>query len=272
MRGPTVKPAPDFDASADAKQLHHVLCSHVSDKEEGVASVLCSRSNDQRQDIAQWYMEATKHTLAEDLSAAFKGEFKDLMVELCLPRDEFYATELHRAIKDHRVNVIAEIFGSLSCPQIMAVKQAYQRLFHTSLKEDILSHSSVRKLSIFVLLALTHRDESTRVDDQKLKKDLALLQNLSSADERMPHKLEIFRQMLAIDSYAQLRALFGAYEQTAGSSLEDLIRKAFAGDNNAEALTALARTIHHPLGTFAANLGHFYDKDVKVIRLLRTCP
>ncbi|KAH7687909.1 annexin, partial [Aphelenchoides avenae] len=187
MHGPTVKPATDFDASADAKQLHHVLLSHVSGKEEGVASLLCSRSNEQ-------------------------GEFKDFVVELCLPRDEFYATELHRAIKDHRVSVIAEIFGSLSCPQIMAVKQTYQRLFHTSLKEGILSHTSVRKLSIFVLLALTHREESTRVDDQKLKKDLALIQNLSDVDELTPHKLEIFRQMLAIDSYAHLRAVFDAYE------------------------------------------------------------
>lgn len=47
MHGPTVKPALDFDASADAKHLHHVLSSHVSGKEEAVASLLCSRSNGQ---------------------------------------------------------------------------------------------------------------------------------------------------------------------------------------------------------------------------------
>ncbi|KAH7698808.1 Annexin repeat [Aphelenchoides avenae] len=263
MHGPTVKPALDFDASADAKHLHHVLSSHVSGKEEAVASLLCSRSNGQRQEIAQRYTETTKHNLAEDISAAFKGEFKDLMVELCLPSDEFYATEFHRAIKDRRVNVIAEIFGSLSCPQLMAVKQAYQRLFHTCLKEEILSHASIRKLSIFVLLSLTHRDDSTRVDEQKLKKDLTLLQNLLNADERMQHKLEVFRQMLAIGSYAQLRALFDAYEKSAVSSLEDLIRKAFPEDDNVQALIALARTIHHPRSTFATNLRHYYDKDVK---------
>ncbi|KAH7695826.1 hypothetical protein AAVH_37110 [Aphelenchoides avenae] len=79
----------------------------------------------------------------------------------------------------------------------------------------------------------------------------------------MPHKLETFRQMLAVDSYAQLRALFDAYEQSAGNSLEDVIQKAFAGDDNGEALIALARTVHHPLTTFATNLGHYYDKDVK---------
>ncbi|KAH7704395.1 annexin [Aphelenchoides avenae] len=131
------------------------------------------------------------------------------------------------------------------------------------MKEDILAHTSIRELSIFVLLAFTHRDESTRVDEQKLKKDLTLVQNLSNTDERTSHKLEIFRQMLAIDSYAQMRALFDAYEQPAGNSLEDLIRKAFPRDDNAEALIAPARTIHHPLATFAANLRHFYDKDVK---------
>ncbi|KAH7696426.1 hypothetical protein AAVH_36502, partial [Aphelenchoides avenae] len=69
--------------------------------------------------------------------------------------------------------------------------------------------------------------------------------------------------MLALDSYAQLRALFDAYEQSAGSSLEDLIRKAFAGDDNGEAMISLARTIHHPRTTFATNLRHYYDKDVK---------
>lgn len=81
----------------------------------------------------------------------------------------------------------------------------------------------------------------------------------------MQHKLEVFRQMLAIGSYAQLRALFDAYEKSAVSSLEDLIRKAFPEDDNVQALIALARTIHHPRSTFATNLRHYYDKDVKVI-------
>ncbi|KAH7718185.1 annexin-B11-like isoform X2 [Aphelenchoides avenae] len=263
MRGPTVRPAPDFDAFADAKLLHDVIFSLVSGKEEAVASVLCSRSNEQRYEITQRYTETTRHELTVDISAAFSGEFKELMVGLCLPLDEFYATELHRAIKDHRGNVIAEIFGSLSCVQIMAVKQAYHRLFHTTLKEDILSHTSTRKLAVFELLAMIHREESTEVDEKKLKKDLALLHDLSRVKEHESHRHEIFSQMLAIDSYAQLRALFDAYEQSVGSSLEDLIRKAFAGDDNAEALIALARIIHNGLTTFAANLRSYYDKDVK---------
>ncbi|KAH7712524.1 Annexin repeat [Aphelenchoides avenae] len=279
MRGPTVRPAPDFDAFADAKLLHDVIFSLVSGKEEAVASVLCSRSNEQRYEITQRYTETTRHELTADISAAFSGEFKELMVGLCLPLDEFYATELHRAIKDHRGNVIAEIFGSLSCAQIMAVKHAYHRLYHTTLKEDILSHTATRKLAVFELLAMIHREESMEVDDKKLKKvcrrsdktfayiekfqDLALLHDLSHAKEHGSHKHEIFSQMLAIDSYAQLRALFDAYEHSVGSSLEDLIRRAFAGDDNAEALIALARIIHNGLTTFATNLRSYYDKDVK---------
>ncbi|KAH7668141.1 annexin, partial [Aphelenchoides avenae] len=216
-----------------------------------------------RQEITQWYTETTRHELTTDISAAFSGEFKELMIGLCLPLDEFYATELHRAIKDHLGNVIAEIFGSLSCTQIMAVKQAYHRLFHTTLKEDILSHTATRKLAVFELLAMIHREESTEVDEKRMKKDLALLQDLSHAKAHESHRHEIFSQMLAIDSYAQLRALFDAYEQSVGSSLEDLIRKAFAGDDIAEALIALARILHNGLTTFATNLRSYYDKDVK---------
>ncbi|KAH7701942.1 annexin-B11-like protein, partial [Aphelenchoides avenae] len=170
MHGPTVKPVTNFNAFADAELLHDVIFSLVSGKEEAVATVLCSRSSEQRQEIAQRYTAKTGHNLAADISSAFSGEFKELMVGLCLPFDEFYATELHRAIKDHRGNVLAEIFGSLSCTELLAVKQAYHRLFHTSLKEDMLSHSAVRKLAILELLALIHREESTDVDEQKLKR------------------------------------------------------------------------------------------------------
>ncbi|KAH7702696.1 annexin [Aphelenchoides avenae] len=69
--------------------------------------------------------------------------------------------------------------------------------------------------------------------------------------------------MLAIDSYAQLRALFDAYEQSVGSSVDELIRKAFSGDDNGEAVISLSRAIHHRLTTFATNLRSYYDKETK---------
>lgn len=91
-----------------------------------------------------------------------------------------------------------------------------------------------------------------------------LLNGLANDHAHEAHKYETFCQMLAFEGYTQLRALFDAYEEPVGNSIEGLIRKEFAGDDNGEALVKLVRTIHHRATTFAANLRNYYDSEVTV--------
>ncbi|KAH7697128.1 Annexin repeat, partial [Aphelenchoides avenae] len=259
MHGPTVVPAPNFNARADAEKLRDVL----NDKDSDTIAILCKRSNEQRQEIAKHYKDITGTELVAALKDGFAGEFRDLMVGLCRRPAEFYAWELHHSIKDHRVHVVVEILCSLSSHEVHEVSADYRRLFHHELCAHIRSHSVFRKSPVIEMLAKGCRDENTRVDNAKVNEALSLLVHRSPEKRDQMLKYEAFCRMLATDCYEQLRVIFYAYEKRVGYSVEDLVRKEFAGEDRGEALLKAVQTIYHPLTTFAMNLASFYNPEVK---------
>ncbi|KAH7702325.1 annexin [Aphelenchoides avenae] len=263
MRGPTVTPAANFDAKADAEKMRDSI-GFLGGREEEIISVLCYRSSEQRQEIARWYKEFTGNELVGDLKSTLTGEFREIMICLCLSPAEFYAWELHKAIKDHRGRVVVEVLCSLNNRQIDEIVRAYHRDYNADLREDIESHSTFRKNPIYALLAMGNRDEGTGVDKERLGKSLKMLNDASNETTNYEsHKYDTFCQILAMYSYEQLRAMFDAYEKPVGNSMDDLIRKEFAGHDKGEALIAVVQTIHHRITTFARNLESFYDTEVK---------
>lgn len=262
MRGPTVKPVADFDVIADTERLRDIMM-FPGGRDEGIISVLCCRSNEQRQEIAKCYKEIVGNALIYDLKAVLKGEFQELMVGLCQKPADFYACELHKAIKDHRGRVVVEVLCTLNNRDADEVKNTYQQSFKCSVSEALYAHGTFRKNPLYAILANTRRSHAKVVDSDKLEKALIMLRSGLRQDADKSHQYETCR-MLATESHEQLCALFDAYEKTAGKSVEELIRKAFAGNDAGESLLVAVHAIREPLATFAHNIAGFYDSKMDV--------
>ncbi|KAH7721068.1 annexin B [Aphelenchoides avenae] len=255
-----MRPAKCFEPKFDAEKLREAF-HYVGGNDADVIEILCKRSNEQRQVICLAYKELVGDELVYDIKNAIDGEYRDLVVGLCQPLAEFYAWELHRAIKDHHGKVIVEILCTLNNREIDALKDAYLRIFGHSMEEDFRSHSRFRKNSIFQRLLMEKRKEEAGNDVEELKHRWTSLTKGSLDGADAPNRCQLLADILVKESYDQLRALFETYDDPAWNSMTRYIREKLPEE--ADAILSTTEAIGHPLRMFAENLRHFYDDETK---------
>lgn len=124
---PTIRPAQPFDALSDANILRKAMKGFGTD-EKALISVICHRTNDQRQQIAKEFKTCFGRDLIQDVKSETKGNFENVLVALLTPLTEFYVKELRNAMNGLGTDedVLIEIFCTLSNNEIYAIKRAYE--------------------------------------------------------------------------------------------------------------------------------------------------
>ncbi|XP_068828852.1 annexin A5-like isoform X3 [Capricornis sumatraensis] len=97
LRG-TVTNFPGFDERADAETLRKAMKGLGTD-EESILTLLTSRSNAQRQEIAVAFKTLFGRDLLDDLKSELTGKFEKLIVALMKPSRLYDAYELKHALK-----------------------------------------------------------------------------------------------------------------------------------------------------------------------------
>lgn len=92
---PTIVPFPGFNASEDAAVLRGAMKGFGTD-EETIIDLLCSRSNQQRQAIAEAFKNELGRDVIDDLKSELGGKFEDVIVGLMLTPDEYLCKQLHK--------------------------------------------------------------------------------------------------------------------------------------------------------------------------------
>ncbi|EPY84133.1 annexin A5-like protein [Camelus ferus] len=100
LRG-TVTSFPGFDERADAETLRKAMKGLGTD-EESILTLLTSRSNAQRQEIAVAFKTLFGRDLLDDLKSELTGKFEKLIVALMKPSRLYDAYELKHALKANR--------------------------------------------------------------------------------------------------------------------------------------------------------------------------
>ncbi|XP_071470815.1 annexin A5-like [Marmota flaviventris] len=103
LRG-TVTDFRGFDDRADAETLRKAMKGLGTD-EESILTLLTSRSNAQRQEIAEAFKTLFGRDLLDDLKSELTGKFEKLIVTLMKPSRLYDAYELKHALKAFRVQV-----------------------------------------------------------------------------------------------------------------------------------------------------------------------
>ncbi|XP_066121817.1 annexin A13 isoform X2 [Saccopteryx bilineata] len=218
-----------FDVDRDAKKLNKA-CKGMGTDEAAIIEILSSRTSNERQQIKQKYKATYGKDLEEVLKSELSGNFKKTALALLDRPSEYDARQLQKAMKGLGTDeaVLIEILCTRSNKEIVAIKEAYQRLFDRSLESDVKDDTSGNLKKILVSLLQANRDEGEDVDKDLAGQDA---KDLYDAGEGRWGTDELaFNEVLAKRSYKQLRATFQAYQILIGKDIEEAIEAETSGD------------------------------------------
>uniref|UniRef100_A0ABI7YBN0 Annexin n=1 Tax=Felis catus TaxID=9685 RepID=A0ABI7YBN0_FELCA len=257
-----------FDVDQDAKMLNEA-CKGMGTDEAAIIEILSSRTSDERQQIKQKYkatygkvipsVPENGHTALalEDLEEVFKselsGSFEKTALALLDRPSEYDARQLQKAMKGLGTDeaVIIEVLCTRTNKEIMAIKEAYQRLFDRSLESDVKADTSGTLKKILVSLLQANRDEGDEVDRDLAGRDAKDLYD--AGEDRWGTDELAFNEVLAKRSHKQLRATFQAYQILINKDIEEAIEAETSGDVQKAYLT-LVRCARDQEGYFADRL------------------
>ncbi|XP_063536768.1 annexin B10 isoform X5 [Cydia strobilella] len=251
-REPTVVGVANFNAAEDAATLRGAMKGFGTD-EQTIIDILCTRSNAQRQAIAQAFTHEYGRDIIEDLKSELGGHFEDVIVALMRPPAEYLCKELHNCMEGMGTdeNTLVEILCTRTKKEIAEIVDAYEKLYNRPLAEHMCSETSGDFRRLLTLIVTGARDEEAGVD---LARAQASAQELFDAGEaKWGTDEEIFNKILAHESFAQLRAIFEAYKDIAGRTIEQAI-KAEVGGELKDALSAIVECTQSAPAWFATRL------------------
>uniref|UniRef100_A0ABI0P0U7 Annexin n=1 Tax=Bos taurus TaxID=9913 RepID=A0ABI0P0U7_BOVIN len=227
--GGTVTDFPGFDEQADAETLWKAMKGLGTD-EESILTLLTSRSNAQRQEIAVAFKTLFGRDLLDDLKSELTGKFEKLIVALMKPSRLYDAYELKHALKGSGTDekVLTEIIASRTPEELRAIKQVYEEEYGSSLEDDVVGDTSGYYQRMLVVLLQANRDPDARIDEAQVEQDAqALFQ---------------FITIFGTRSLSHLRRVFDKYMTISGFHIEETIDRETSG-NLEQLLLAVVKSI-----------------------------
>lgn len=267
-----MRPAQPFNPQTDAEVLRKAMKGFGTD-EAAIIAVLSKRTNAQRQEIAMQFKTLYGKDLISNLKSEVSGKFEQLIVALMTPIPELYAQEVKHALSGIGTDedALIEVLCTLSNAELYYVKTAYEKLYKSSMESDLRGDTSGSFKRLLTSLCQGRRDESNVVDPTAAEADAQAL--LRAGELRFGTDESTFNAVLCSRSFAQLNAVFTAYERLTGHPFEKAVKNEFSGDIEDGLLAIvecvknrpgyLARCLHNSMAGMGTN-------DRALIRLMAT--
>jgi len=241
----TVKPASRFDPEADCKILRKAMKGLGTD-EKAIIDVLAYRSNAQRQQLRTLFKTMYGKDLIDELKSELGGKFEDVVLGLMAVPADYDAYEIRRAIQGVGTDedCLIEILCSRSNAQINALTDSYKTKYKSKLENDIKSDTSGHFKRLLVSMTTAGRMENQSPDPAKAAQDANDLYQAGAA--RLGTDESRFNQILASQSFAQLRLVFEEYHKKTGKSIEQAIKSEMSGDLEKGMLTVVKVVKNRP--------------------------
>lgn len=200
-------------------------------------------------EICKVYYKICGNYPVKEIKAKTRGNFRNILMALCIPLSQFYCQELHKAIMNFGTDedCLIEVLCSLTNNEINDIKICYQRIFDTSLKEDIVSKKSGNFQKLLVSLSNADRDDSEEIDISAAQADAQELSIAKGSNE------SIFMEILCQRNFDQLKLICQDFENITGHPLQKAIKKEFSGSTK-EGFLAILNCVNNKHEFFAKQL------------------
>ncbi|XP_065173796.1 annexin B9-like [Atheta coriaria] len=249
---PTVLPAEPFDPAADAQALKTAFKGFGSD-EKAIIDIIAGRTNAQRAEIATQFKTMFGKDLIKELKSELRGNFEDVIIALMMNPVEYQAKELHKSISGLGTDekTLMEILSIHTNEEVVAIKDAYEGLYQSSLESDIKGDTSGTVKRLFVSLSVGGRDESDEVNKELAYQDAQAL--LRAGELMFGTDESTFNMVMCQRNRPQLRQIFDEYEHLVGHSIQTAIENEFSGTAK-EALLDIVHCIQNQMDYLAERL------------------
>lgn len=234
----------NHDLVKDVKQLKSAL-KFVTNRKK-IIEILCSRTSNQRLEIAKAYKSCFDRDLLEVIKRKFNGDFRNLLTALLTPIDELFCQDLHdelnRAVTDEEA--LIQILVPLSNRDIQNVHKAYMKRYERSLEKDLKADTCGNFRKLLVALANGTRDESNVLDLYSARVDAVDLKK--AGIERWGTDVSTFNRIFCLRNHNQLSLIAQEYECITGRSLLKDIKKEFGSDIKDSFIAILRHATNRP--------------------------
>ncbi|CAM9270110.1 unnamed protein product, partial [Chrysoparadoxa australica] len=227
----------NYMASVDAHEIHDA-CDGIGTDDSRLISVLCHRTKTQIERIDMAYRkEYEGRTLRDLLESELSGDMEDFMVYVQMESQEFDATMLKKAMSGigTKESLLVQVICTRSAEQLSAAKELYEGRNDESLVDRINGEVDGTLQSILLTLVNGEKDTSEEADAEVAEQQA---DQLHEAADGIGTKEEVFVEILAKSSPAQIEAIKDIYETKYEKSLGKCIKGEFGGDCE-DALLAL---------------------------------
>lgn len=190
------------------------------------------------------YSRQLKRDLVKDVKSEVSGKLEKTFVTLLMGPLKQDANAVNAAVKGMGTNenLLNDVLIGRSNADMIAIKQAYQEMFRSSMESAVRGDLSFNTLKLFeTIMSAKRAEENTPIDPASIDRDA---HTIHEAVTRHPknHDLDICN-ILATRSNGQIRAINQAYSTHYKGILEQAISIEFSGHMRDALLGILKRAV-----------------------------
>ncbi|XP_078253121.1 annexin A1a [Rhinoraja longicauda] len=208
--GPAITPFPNFDPCVDAVALNNALNVKGVD-EDTIITILTTRTNCQRQQIAAAYQQDVGKELKDVVKSKLSKKLERVALDLLKTPAQFDAHQLCSAMKYFGTDedCLVEILVSRHNKEIKDFIEAYKEEFNSSVAEKIKRETSGDFQKSLLVLLEASRDEGSEVDYDLADDDARAL--YEAGEKRKGTDVNAFMKILSSRNFAHLNRVFSRY-------------------------------------------------------------
>ncbi|KAG4070578.1 hypothetical protein HA402_011965 [Bradysia odoriphaga] len=261
-----LEPHPGFNAERDGRKLREAIEGSGTD-EQCIIDILTTRTNVQRQKLA-----TLDRDLIDDLKSKMSGKFRDIIIGLMTPLNEYLCNELHKSLSGLSTDeeALVEILCTKNNKEMAQLIVDYDDLYNRPLVEHLCSGTGGYFRRLLIMIVTGSRDQGKFVDPALARKHATALDDtgkgkLICSDE------EVFNRILSHDNLALLRKVFEEFKNKTGKTIEEEVIQDISGDLK-EAMLAIIESVQSGPAFFAKRLFLAMDgimnRDATVTRIV----
>ncbi|XP_050070563.1 annexin B10-like [Anopheles maculipalpis] len=249
---PTVYPAEVFNPSEDAAALRKAM-KGFGTNEQAIIDILCSHSNQQRQQISEAFQRDLGRDLLKDLKSELSGKFEDVIVGLMMPPVNYLCKQLYKAMDGIGTDeqTLIEILCSQDNEQMHQIAYTYEEMYNRPLAEHVCSETSGSFRRLLTLIITGTREANEMCNPELAVEQAKSLYN--AGEGKWGTDEATFYKILAHASFAQLEIVFEEYKKLTGRTIEQALKAEVSGDFY-EALSAIVECVQMAPHFFAKKL------------------